>query len=292
MEGYGNMLVRGTDGNDQIRISKDPTNSGEIRVEVNGQKWDFSSSWVKRIKVEAKRGNDRVEADTAYGQVDAGMLFLGDAGSDTLISETGGDALIGGGEADVLFATTGNNYVNGGAGNDRLFTGPGNDTMVGEAGNDYFHSAGGTNKIDQGSGTNTVVNAALPSTVPSATGVMASIPTPKPVTPPSSTPSPTPAPTPVPQQQTSGQPFVIGVWSQPHWSFDKWKGRGINTVVGYESLSGTVSVDKFSQEALNKGLYMIRHPNWQDLSKDRTYKNLLAWMHKDEPDYRYIAPDQ
>jgi hypothetical protein len=292
MEGYGNMLVRGTDGNDQIKISKDPTNSSEIRVEVNGQKWDFSSAWVKRIKVEAKRGNDRVEADTAYGSIDAGMLFLGDAGSDTLISETGGDALIGGGEADVLFATTGNNYVNGGAGNDRLFTGPGNDTMVGEGGNDYFQSAGGNNKIDKGSGTNTVVDAPLPSTVPTAGGVMQSVPTPKPVTPPSSTPKPTPAPQPLPQQQTSGQPFVIGVWSQPHWSFDKWKGRGINTVVGYESLSGTVSVDKFSQEALKRNLYMIRHPNWQDPSKDRAYKNLLAWMHNDEPDYRYIAPDK
>jgi hypothetical protein len=105
-----------------------------------------------------------------------------------------------------------------------------------------------------------------------------------PVTPPASSP---PAPT-----STSGQPFVIGVWSQPHWSFDKWKGRGINTVVGYESLSGTVSIDKFSQEAVNKGLYMIRHPNWADPSKDRAYRNLLAWMHNDEPDYRYVAPDK
>jgi hypothetical protein len=288
MEGYGNMLVRGTDGNDQIKISKDPTNSGEIRVDVNGQKWDFSAAWVKRIKVEAKRGNDRVEADTAYGNVDAGMLFLGDAGSDTLVSETGGDALIGGGEADVLVATTGNNYVNGGAGNDKIFTGSGNDTMIGEGGNDYFQSAGGTNKIDGGSGSNTTVNGPIPSVIPTATSTVSrDVEAPKPVTAPSSSGGSTPTP-----QQTSGQPFVIGVWSQPHWSFDKWKSRGINTVVGYESMSGTVSVDKFSQEALNKGLYMIRHPNWQDPSKDRAYKNLLAWMHNDEPDYKHVPADQ
>jgi Ca2+-binding RTX toxin-like protein len=291
MEGYGNMLVRGTTGNDSIKISKDPTNSGEIRVEVNGQRWDFKTSWVKLIRVEADKGNDRVETDTAYGNVDAGVFVLGGPGYDTLISETGGDALFGGGEADVLIATSGNNVINGGDGNDRLFAGPGNDTIVGEGGNDYIQNAGGVDSINGGSGSNMIVKAALPSTIPTYNGPLPGStsqtpPAPVPVTAPSSS-GPQPVPT-----TSSGQPFVIGVWSQPTWSFDKWKGRGINTVVGYESMSGTVSIDKFSQEAQNKGLYMIRHPNWQDPSKDRAYKNLLAWMHNDEPDYKGVPADK
>jgi hypothetical protein len=77
---------------------------------------------------------------------------------------------------------------------------------------------------------------------------------------------------------------VIGVWSQPTNSFDKWKGRGINTLVGYEGLSGTVSVETFSAEAVKRGMYMIRHPN-ADPKKDIGQKNLLGWMLNDEPDY-------
>jgi hypothetical protein len=77
---------------------------------------------------------------------------------------------------------------------------------------------------------------------------------------------------------------VIGVWQQPTNSFDKWKGRGINTMVGYEGLSGTVSNETWSAAAVNKGLYMIRQAN-ADPRKDIGQKNLLAWMLPDEPDY-------
>jgi hypothetical protein len=74
------------------------------------------------------------------------------------------------------------------------------------------------------------------------------------------------------------------VWQQPTNSFDKWKGRGINTMVGYEGLSGTVSNETWSAAAVSKGLYMIRQAN-ADPRKDVGQKNLLAWMLPDEPDY-------
>src|SRR4029079_9324864 len=124
-----------------------------------------------------------------------------------------------------------------------------------------------------------VTKAALPSSVPTAFGSTATpTPTPTPV------PAPLPSgPTPVPAQN-AGNPFVIGVWQQPAWSMDKWKGRGINTMVGYEDLSGPVSNEGGSAAAVSKGLYMSRQANATP-SKDVSQKNLLAWMLNDEPDY-------
>jgi hypothetical protein len=291
IEGGGRLVVRGTPGNDTITIAKDPSNSGEIRVSFNGQTFDFAANRVKQVKVEAGAGNDLVQSDVSEGSIDAPMLFVGDRGNDTLVTATADDALIGGGDADVLLAKAGSNYVNGGSGNDKIFVGFGSDTLVGEGGSDYLSDAGGKRTVVGATRSDIVVTAALPAVIPSATDA-------NPVTPPDSagpSPVPTPTPTPVPKpdpvppvvnnpQPASKSPFVIGVWSQPHWSFDKWQARGINTVVGYESLSGTVSVEKFSEEAVKRGLYMIRHPN-KDAAKDRDQKNLLAWMLNDEPDY-------
>ena len=56
--------------------------------------------------------------------------------------------------------------------------------------------------------------------------------------------------------------FVIGVWSQPTYNFDKWKRRGINTLMNYEGLSGTVSLDQWINAANARGLYQIRE--WRD----------------------------
>jgi hypothetical protein len=291
IEGGGRLVVQGTAGNDNISVSRDPGNSAEIRVLLNGTTFDFASKYVKQVKVEAGAGNDFVQSDTSKGAIATPMFFVGGAGNDTLMTATADDALIGGGDADVLIAKAGNNYVNGGLGNDKIFTGAGNDVIVGEGGSDYFCDAGGTNTfLDKAAG-EISVTAALPSVIPSATsaapaaplGVRREIPEPLPVT------IPAPAPLPAPAPAGSGSPFVIGVWSQPAWSFDKWKGRGINTVVGYESLSGTVSVEKFSEEAVKRGLFMIRHPN-ADPTKDRGQKNLLAWMQNDEPDYHNTNP--
>jgi hypothetical protein len=276
IEAGGRLVVRGTSGNDKITVSRNPSNSSQLRVLVNSQTFDFTSKYVTQVRVEAGSGNDLVQSDTSKGSVDAPMFFLGEAGSDTLLTSSADDALIGGGDADVLVARAGSNYVNGGAGNDRIFSGSGNDTLVGESGTDYFSDAGGKNTFTDHVAGETVVTAALPSSIPSATGTLPTTT----VTQPAELPSPVqPA-----GETVSASPFVIGVWSQPANSFDKWKARGINTLVGYEGQSGMVSVEKFSTEAVNRGLYMIRHPN-ADPTKDKGQKNLLAWMQNDEPDY-------
>jgi hypothetical protein len=285
IEAGGRLVVRGTSGNDKISISRNPSNGAQVRVLVNSQAFDFSSKYVTQVRVEAGSGNDFVQSDTSKGSLDAPMFFLGESGNDTLLSTSADDCLIGGGDADVLLAKAGSNYVNGGTGNDRIFAGSGNDTLIGEAGTDYFSDAGGANSLPDHVSGETVVKAAFPTTIPSATGalpvVAPSSSTPTSVSQPPELPSPVLPSTPT---TATTSPFVIGVWSQPYWSFDKWKARGINTVVGYESMSGTVSVEKFSTEAVNRGLYMIRHPN-ADPRKDVGQKNLLAWMQNDEPDY-------
>lgn len=281
IEGGGKLVVRGTAGNDQIYLANDPANSSELRVTVGSQSWDFAKTRVQQIRVEAGRGNDRIEASSGIGK--APLFVLGDAGNDTLVGGDNNDCLLGGGEADVIVAARGHNYLDAGDGNDKVFAGSGNDTLIGAAGNDYLSDAGGSNNIVGGAGTNTVVTAPVPATIPSATapnptgGVQRG----------NDTPTPAPAPAPAPSDNAAS-PFVIGVWSQPAWSMQKWKDRGINTAIGYESLSGTVSVDSFSQQVSKLGMYMIRHPNWANLASDKQYTNLLAWMHNDEPDYKNV----
>ena len=75
--------------------------------------------------------------------------------------------------------------------------------------------------------------------------------------------------------------FVIGAWSQPKGSFDKWQSRGINTMVQYESSAATI--DEWTQAAVDRGLYMIRRPR-PNPADDVGQKYLLAWAHPDEPD--------
>ncbi len=89
--------------------------------------------------------------------------------------------------------------------------------------------------------------------------------------------------------------FIIGVWSQPTYNFDKWKKRGINTLLKYEGLSGSVSLDNWIAAANSKGLYQIREER-DDPSLDKNEKYLLAWTANDEPDiysqyHQALKPD-
>jgi hypothetical protein len=75
--------------------------------------------------------------------------------------------------------------------------------------------------------------------------------------------------------------FVIGAWSQPKGSMAKWKARGINTMVQYESSGATIQ--EWTQAAVDNGLMMIRRPV-PGVYDDLGQKNLIAWAHPDEPD--------
>jgi len=71
--------------------------------------------------------------------------------------------------------------------------------------------------------------------------------------------------------------FPIGVFSQPAYSFDGWKGLGVNTMFFYESQGGTVSMASWDQAAANAGLKIIRQPS-ANPSDDIGKSNLLAWV--------------
>jgi hypothetical protein len=77
---------------------------------------------------------------------------------------------------------------------------------------------------------------------------------------------------------------IIGVWYQPSHSFDQWKARGINTLMGYESEGNTVAMPDWKLRARNAGLNYICQPS-DDLAADAADPNLIAWLLlPDEPD--------
>jgi RTX calcium-binding nonapeptide repeat (4 copies)/Beta-galactosidase len=75
--------------------------------------------------------------------------------------------------------------------------------------------------------------------------------------------------------------FPIGVWAQPAKDFDKWKARGINTVVIYEGYAATI--DEWTKAAADRRLWMIRRPR-PNPADDVGQPYLLAWAQPDEPD--------
>jgi hypothetical protein len=91
--------------------------------------------------------------------------------------------------------------------------------------------------------------------------------------------------------------FPIGVFYQPAiplatTSFAGWKGRGVNTLVGYESqggpAAGGVSIEDYTTAAANAGMYLIRQPS-ADPTQD-TNSHIIGWLQPDEPDLKGITP--
>jgi hypothetical protein len=68
-------------------------------------------------------------------------------------------------------------------------------------------------------------------------------------------------------------------------SFDKWVGRGINCLVGYESEGNTVSYNTWKAAAVAKGMkYIVQWSGGPLNSSHNSDPNLLAVMLPDEPD--------
>ena len=86
--------------------------------------------------------------------------------------------------------------------------------------------------------------------------------------------------------------FIIGIFQQPVSSFDTWRTRGINTLVGYESEknSKNISNHDWTEAAAAKGFNYIKQPS-DNLPADAADPNLLAWMHADEPDVKKPPTD-
>src|SRR5947207_13324788 len=73
-----------------------------------------------------------------------------------------------------------------------------------------------------------------------------------------------------PVVQPAAPKFIIGVWYQPASSFQKWKDRGINTLIGYESEGNSVSRDAWMRSAREAGLFYVAKPIVDDPSQMKT----------------------
>jgi hypothetical protein len=82
--------------------------------------------------------------------------------------------------------------------------------------------------------------------------------------------------------------FPIAADYQPHGDFEKWVGRGVNTVI---RVPGQDSIGEWTDEANRLGLKMIRQPRGEP-SKDLEEDNLLAWHWMDEPELHGVPPSQ
>ena len=56
--------------------------------------------------------------------------------------------------------------------------------------------------------------------------------------------------------------FPIAVWSQPIVNFDRWKARGVNTLMKYEPYGGAPGndINSWSNAANSKGFFQLRQP--------------------------------
>jgi len=82
--------------------------------------------------------------------------------------------------------------------------------------------------------------------------------------------------------------FPIAADYQPHGDFDKWKRRGVNTVV---RVPGADSIGDWTRKANELGLEMIREPR-SEPKEDRDEANLLAWHWRDEPELHGVPASE
>ena len=87
--------------------------------------------------------------------------------------------------------------------------------------------------------------------------------------------------------------FPIGVFYQPAnavatTTFAGWKGRGVNTLIGYETQGNSISIDDYTSAAAAAGFQIIREPTANPATDNAP--NLVAWLQPDEPELRHINP--
>ena len=154
----GQVLVRGTTGNDTLAVSRDAVNTtarADVGIPVPGTDpfnpladgfvSRYSNATVQAVHVEAAAGNDTVEFSGTFSGLDQ-VRAHGDAGNDRLdgIAATAGPL--------TMYGDDGNDTVYGGAGNDNLFGGPGNDRLRGYGGSDELACGTGDDRGEGGTG--------------------------------------------------------------------------------------------------------------------------------------------
>ncbi len=142
----GTLRVTGSPFADTIvlRISRTDPNQLQVDIDADGTADDtFDINSFASIVVDAGRGNDVVQLDTANGAFTTARPTIVEGGR-------GDDNLIGGSGNETFFGGSGNDVVDGNGGSDTAFLGAGNDTFVWDPGD-------GSDAVDGGTGFDTHV---------------------------------------------------------------------------------------------------------------------------------------
>ena len=166
------LVVKGTAKSDRIALRQSATDRQTLEVDVgdNGSaEFRVARNRFRSIRVDARRGDDRVRIDEANGAftTTTPTQLNGQRGNDTLIGGSadtlnggdGNDNLVGGSGAETLIGGDGNDVVDGnqgadvallGAGDDRFTWDPGDgsDVVEGQAGHDAM-TFNGSNGAEQ-----------------------------------------------------------------------------------------------------------------------------------------------
>ncbi|HEV2293121.1 MAG TPA: hypothetical protein VGR35_04650 [Tepidisphaeraceae bacterium] len=166
--GAGTLTVRGTGGNDSIRLRT--RGDRRIEVTVNDLVESVAAANVVTIHVTGGGGDDWIDARelgilkrdgfdfpvTIEGG-DGNDIIAGSDGRDRIRGEFGNDRIDGGGGDDSLSGNANHDRVHGGTGNDVIFGAGGIDVLVGDADDDEIY-AGDHNDLIYGSLGNDFLN--------------------------------------------------------------------------------------------------------------------------------------
>lgn len=140
----GILEVRGTSGDDSVRIKQD----GDLLIVHMGDvEFGHTRSAVQSVHVELLDGDDSIEVTTLVDvHVDAG------AGKDRITTGPGDDTVFGGPGRDRIRTGSGSDLINGGSGSDSIRAGRGADTIAGAKGDDSISGGFGNDIIRGGQG--------------------------------------------------------------------------------------------------------------------------------------------
>lgn len=138
------VYIRTGNADDRIHVSQSDQ-TGQVTVDVNGQKNTYTREQAQRIDIQTAGGDDTVRVDA---NVKSSIMADGGAGNDTIYGGAGNDRLLGGSGNDTLIAGDGHDYVDAGTGDDTVSGGRGNDTLYGGEGHDQLDGGTGDDYLD------------------------------------------------------------------------------------------------------------------------------------------------
>ena len=163
------LFITGTEVNDHVFITMDPSQPAALLVNHNGAWSSYDRGALTGIFVAGGAGRDHIIAAQTAGGVSVPITMLGGGGNDLLIGGNGDDVLIGGAGKDRIVGMGGNDQILGGSqrdsiagadGDDSLVGGRGDDAIEGGAGADAIVGAGGDDWIFGGGGDDLLIGGA------------------------------------------------------------------------------------------------------------------------------------